>query len=85
MGFGIGAYGTTPASQEAVDNLLLTAQVQSALVKDVLSAKVEVEKDELLVSMGVAWGEDKKLIAKVDQIVDEAGGGVKVKVRLIRP
>jgi hypothetical protein len=40
-----------------------------------------VVKGELVVSMGVAWGESKKLIAKVDRLVDEVGG-VKVKVRL---
>jgi cytidylate kinase len=77
-------FRTTPESQKAMDNLLLAAQVQAALVKEVPSAKVEVEYGELVVSMGVAWGEDKRLIAKVDQIVDDVGG-VKVKVRLISP
>jgi cytidylate kinase len=72
----------TPESQKAMDDLLLAAQVQAALVKEVPSVRVEVEKGELVVSMGVAWGEDKKLIAKVDQIVDEVGG-VKAKVRLV--
>jgi cytidylate kinase len=75
-------FRTTPASQKAMDDLLLAAQVQAALVEEVPSARVEVDKGELLVSMGVAWGEDKKFIAKVDQIVD-AVGGVKVKVRLV--
>jgi cytidylate kinase len=75
-------FRTTPESQKAMDDLLLAAQVQAALVEEVPSARVEVEKGELVVSMGVAWGEDKKLIAKVDQIVDEVGG-VKVKVRLV--
>ena len=77
-------FRTTPESQKAMDDLLLAAQVQAALVEEVPSAKVAVEKGELVVSMGVAWGEDKRLIAKVDQIVDEVGG-VKVKVRLVRP
>jgi cytidylate kinase len=77
-------FRTTPESQKAMDDLLLAAQVQAALVEEVPSARVEVEKGELLVSLGVAWGEDKKLIAKVDRIVD-AVGGVKVKVRLVSP
>ena len=77
-------FQTTPESQKAMDNLLLAAQVQAALVQDMPSARVEVEKSELLVSMGVAWGDDEGLIAKVDQIVGEVGG-VKVKVRLISP
>jgi hypothetical protein len=72
----------TPESRKAMDDLLLAAQVQAALVEEMPSVRVEVEKGELVVSMGVAWGEDKKLIAKVDQIVDEVGG-VKAKVRLV--
>jgi hypothetical protein len=67
-----------------MDNLLLAAQVQAALAEEVPSARVHVEKGELVVSMGVAWGEDKKLIAKVDQVIDKVGG-VKVKVRLVNP
>jgi cytidylate kinase len=78
-------FRTTPESQKAISDLLLAAQVQAALVEEVPSARVKVEKGELVVSMGVAWGEDKRFIAKVDQIVDEAAGGVKVKVRLINP
>jgi cytidylate kinase len=74
-------FRATPESQKAMDDLLLAAQVQAALVEQVPSARVEVEKGELVVSMGVPWGEAKKLIAKVDRIVDEVGG-VKVKVRL---
>jgi cytidylate kinase len=77
-------FRTTPASQRVMDDLLLAAQVQAALVEEVPSVRVEVEKGELLVSMGVVWGEDKNLIAKVEQIID-AVGGVKVKVRLISP
>jgi cytidylate kinase len=75
-------FQTTPASQKAMNDLLLAAQVQAALVEEVPSATVKVEKGELVVSMEGDWGEDKKFIAKVDQIVDEVGGGVKVKVRL---
>jgi cytidylate kinase len=77
-------FRTTPESQRAMDNLLLAAQVQAALVEEVPSAKVKVENGELVVSMGVAWGEDRRLIAKVDQVVDKVGG-VKVKVRLVNP
>ncbi len=35
-------------------------------------------------SAGGAWDSDKKMIAKVEQISDGMGG-VKVKVRLVRP
>jgi cytidylate kinase len=77
-------FRTTPESQRAIDNLLLAAQVQAALVEEVPSARVKVENGELVVSMGVAWGEDQRLIAKVDQVIDKVGG-VKVKVRLVNP
>jgi cytidylate kinase len=77
-------FRTTPESQKAMDDLLLAAQVQAALVDEVPSAKVKVESGQLVVSMGAGWGEDQKLIAKVDQIVD-AVGGVKIKVRLVSP
>jgi cytidylate kinase len=78
-------FQTTPASQKAMDDLLLAAQVQAALVEEVPSAEVRVENGELVVRMGAAWGQDKKFIAKVDQIVDKVGGGVAVKVRLVSP
>jgi cytidylate kinase len=81
---GLPRFRTTPASQKAMDDLLLAAQVQAALIKEMPSARVVADQGELLVSLGGAWGEDKKLIAKVDQIVDEVGG-VKIKVRLVRP
>jgi cytidylate kinase len=77
-------FRTTPKSQKAMNDLLLAAQVQAALIEEMPSARVRVENDELVVRMGVAWGEDQKLIAKVDQIIDEVGG-VKVKVRLVHP
>jgi cytidylate kinase len=77
-------FQATPESQKAMDNLMLAAQVQAALVEEVPSVRVQVEKGELVVTMGVAWGESKRLIAKVDRLVDEVGG-VKVKVRLTSP
>ena len=80
-------FQTTPESQKAMDNLFLAAQVQAALVEEIPSVKVGVEGGEIVVSMGNAggaWGSDKKMIAKVEQISDGAGG-VKVKVRLIKP
>jgi cytidylate kinase len=78
-------FRATPESQKAMNDLLLAAQVQAALIEEIPSAMVKIEKGELVVSMGMAWGEDKRFIAKVDQIVDEVGRGVKVKVRLINP
>ncbi|MGB8991090.1 MAG: cytidylate kinase-like family protein [Desulfobaccales bacterium] len=80
-------FKTTPESQKVIENLFLAAQVQAALVEEIPSAKVGVEDGEIVVnigSAGSAWDSDKKMIAKVEQISDGAGG-VKVKVRLVRP
>ena len=77
-------FQTTPESQKAVDTLLLAAQVQAALVEEIPAARVEVEEGEILVSIGGPWAQDKRLIAKVDQVVDNLCG-LKVKVRLISP
>ena len=78
------SFQTTPESQKAMENLFRAAQVQAALMDEIPSAKVEVEGGELVVSIGGAWGQEKKLIAKVEQISDGMGG-VKVKVRLVSP
>jgi cytidylate kinase len=75
-------FQTTAESQKAMENLFLAAQVQAALVKEIPSAKVGVEGGELVVSIGGAWNQEKKMIAKVEKIVDEVGG-VKVKVHLV--
>ena len=77
-------FQTTPESQKAVDILLLAAQVQAALVEEFPAARVEVEEGEILVKIGGPWAEDKRLIAKVDQVVDNLSG-LKVKVRLVSP
>jgi cytidylate kinase len=77
-------FQTTPESQKAMENLFLAAQVQAALVDEIPSARVEVEGGELVVSIGGTWAQEKKLIAKVEQISDTVGG-VKAKVRLVSP
>jgi cytidylate kinase len=77
-------FRTTPESQQAMDALLLAAQVQAALIKEMPSARVEVEHGELVVHLKASWGEEQRLIAQVEQVVDQVGG-VKVKVRLISP
>ncbi len=77
-------FQTTPETQKLMENLLRAAQVQAALVDEIPSAQVEVENGELVVSIGGAWGQEKKLMAQVEQISDGMGG-VKVKVRLVSP
>ena len=78
------SFQTTPESQKAMETLLLAAQVQAALVHEIPSVKAGVEGGEVVVTIGGAWDGDEKLLAKVEQVSDNVGG-VKVKVRLIRP
>jgi cytidylate kinase len=77
-------FQTTPESQKAMDTLFLAAQVQAALVEEIPSAKVEVAGGEIVVSFGGYRADEKKMIAKVDHVIDNMGG-VKVKVRLVSP
>ncbi|MDR3569957.1 MAG: cytidylate kinase-like family protein [Syntrophobacteraceae bacterium] len=75
-------FQTTAESQKAMELLFKAAQVQAALVKDIPSAKVEVENGEIVVSdMGGFMADDKKLTARIEEIVDEKRD-LKVKVRL---
>jgi cytidylate kinase len=77
-------FQTTAASQKAMDTLFLASQVQAALVQEIPAAQVEVEEGELVVRIGDYLTEKERLIAKVDQVMDNLKG-VKVKVRLISP
>ncbi len=77
-------FQTTPESQKAIDTLLLAAQVQAALIEEIPSVKVEAEEGEIVVRFGGYWADEKRLIAKVDEVIDNMGE-VQVKVRLVSP
>ena len=77
-------FKTTSESQKAMETWLHASQVQTVLMKEIPSAKVGVERGEIVVTIGGSWAEGKKLIAKVDQIIDNERG-VKVKVSLTSP
>jgi hypothetical protein len=63
--------------------LFMAAQVQAALVEEIPSVQATVENGEIVVATSEGyWAEGKKMIAKVDQIMDSEKGGVKLKVRL---
>ena len=46
------SFQTTPASQKAMENLLLAAEVQAALVEEIPSVKAAVEGGEIVVTYG---------------------------------
>jgi cytidylate kinase len=76
-------FQTTPESRDAMHMLFTAAQVQAALVEEIPSIQATVENGEIVVTTSEGyWAEGKKMIAKVDRIVDSEKGGVKLKVRL---
>jgi cytidylate kinase len=78
-------FQTTPESQKAMHTLLVAAQVQAALVRDMPSVKVQVENGDIAVITKGYWAEGKKMIAMVDQVIDSDKEGVQIKVRLTSP
>lgn len=75
-------FQATPESRAAMETLFLAAQVQVALVKEIPSAKVVVENGEIVVMTKGYWAQGKKLIAMVDEVIDDSEEGVQIKVRL---
>jgi adenine deaminase len=80
---GLPCFQSTPESRKAMDALYLAAQVQAVLVKEIPSADVTVEGEEIVVACKGYWAEGKKMLAKVDQIIDAEKSGAHIKVRLI--
>ncbi|MGC8492865.1 MAG: AAA family ATPase [Syntrophobacteraceae bacterium] len=77
-------FQSTEESRKQIALHYKAARAQAALVQQIPSAKVDVEEGELVVSIqghGDFMGDDRKLTAQIEEIVDEKGD-VKVKVRL---
>jgi cytidylate kinase len=74
-------FQTTPESQKQMHTLLLAAQVQAALMRDMPSVDVQVENGDIAVITKGYWAEGKKMIALVDQVIDSDQEGVQMKVR----
>lgn len=77
-------FQATPESQEAMQTLFQAAQVQAALAEEIPSASVTVEEGKIVVLIHTAWGIDRKLIARVDEVVEQPGG-IKARVHLSNP
>lgn len=75
-------FQTTPESKKAMHTLFLAAQVQAGLVEQMPSAKVDVEHGDIIVSTEGYWAEGKKMIARVEEVIDTEKEGVRVEVRL---
>lgn len=77
-------FKSTEESREQIALHYKAARAQAALVQQIPSAKVDVEGDELVVSIagrGDFLGDARKLTAQIEEIIDEKGAP-KVKVKL---
>lgn len=79
------SFQATAQSRKTIETLMLAAQVQVLLLETIPSAKVSIEEDEIVVSGEGYWGDGKKLIAKVDEVIDSEKGGLQLKLRLSNP
>lgn len=75
------SFQATAASRKAIETRMLAARVQVLLLETMPSAKVSIEEGEIVVSGGGYWGEEKKLIARVDGAVDCEKAGLQLKLR----
>jgi hypothetical protein len=72
----------TPESRNAMRMLFLAAQMQTSLMDEIPSVKVEVEGGEIVVTAKGYWAEGKKLLTRIDQIIDTEKEGVRITLRL---
>jgi cytidylate kinase len=78
-------FQATPESQRLIDDLALAASVESALVEEIPSAKVEVSNGEIFVSIKGNLAQEEETIATVRRIAHRVAG-IDVKVQyLLRP
>jgi cytidylate kinase len=78
-------FQATPESQRLIDDLALAAGVESALVEEFPSAKVDVNQGEVFVSIKGNLAQEEETIAAVRRIAHRVAG-IDVKVQyLLRP
>jgi hypothetical protein len=78
-------FQATPESQRLIDDLALAAGVETALVEEFPSAKVEVSNGEIFVSIKGNLAQEEETIATVRRIAHRVAG-IDVKVQyLLRP
>jgi cytidylate kinase len=78
-------FQATPESQRLIDDLALAAGVESALVEEFPSAKVDVNQGEVFVSIKGNLAQEEETIATVRRIAHRVAG-IDVKVQyLLRP
>lgn len=76
-------FQTTPQSQELLDDLALSAQVEAALVRDFPKATADARNGEVLVGIRASLVEEKPISLKVRRLVEKVDGVKKVDVNIV--
>jgi cytidylate kinase len=76
-------FQTTPKSQELYDDLLLNAQVEAALVREYPKVKADALKGIVYISIRGSLVDEKRIIVKVNRLVEKVEGIKKVIVNIV--
>ncbi|MGC9196734.1 MAG: AAA family ATPase [Syntrophobacteraceae bacterium] len=72
----------TVESRKAMRRLHIAARLQVALMDDIPSVKVEAEKGKIVVTARGHWAQGKKLLSKIDQLIDVEKEQVRIELRI---
>ena len=74
-------FQSTPEAQNLVDELSLAAQIESALVQEIPSIKVEAKEGEVFIYIKRAMWDDKDLMARIKRLAANVAG-LEIQVHL---
>ncbi|MDR3569135.1 MAG: cytidylate kinase-like family protein [Syntrophobacteraceae bacterium] len=72
----------TLESRKAMHRLYVAARLQVALMEEIPSIKVDVENGKIVVVAKGHWAQGKKLLAKIDQLIDVEKEQVRIEMKL---
>ena len=67
-------FHTTPESRRLLDDSVLAARIQSALVEDIPSAKVTCQEGEIFVEVKGSAAEGKELTSQINRVIRQVAG-----------
>ncbi len=72
----------TVESRKAMHRLHVAARLQVGLMESIPSIKVDVENGKIVVTAKGHWAQGKKLLAKIDQLIDAEKEQVRIELKL---
>ncbi len=75
-------FQTTVESRKAMQRLSIAARMQASLMEEIPSIKVGVDHGEIVVVAKGRWAEGRKLLARIDQLIDSDKEQVRIRVKL---